>query len=626
MSLLIRDLKLEATTPDGQYGVDFSFSKGLNIVRAGNSSGKSTCVQAIVYALGLEGMIGKKHEVPLPHCMTEMLEDGGREHKILESWVMLEIQNQAGEILTIRRAAKSESEDIHLISTWAGPALTSRAADALQHDYFVRLPGAAQRERGFHTRLARFLGWDLPSVPRYDGEMSPLYLECIFPLMIVEQKHGWSGIQASVPVHYGIKDAAKRSVEFVLSLEAYSNALKRESLSTEKETTKTKWADLVRECTDVVKRAGGVWQGLTREPTTDWPPTVQPEMLFPDGNAWITYGAERAKNAQLLTEFQDKEIASVGASVEGVRAELSKTYENLRTTEIVATGLLEDVQTGRAEYQALNDRITALQEDLLRHQDINRLKNLGSLEVLEIAHDICPTCHQSIRESLLPQDATQVIMSIDQNIDFIEGQLKTFENMRTDAEEVLAAKEQQIGALRKEAEELRAQIRAQRTTLTSPDQVPAISELRRRLRIEERARELRELEEMFSVPFGRFETLSKDWKRILKDLAALPPDDLSKEDKDKLRTFQELLVGQLKDYGFSSVAPNLISISPETYRPIHEEGFDLGFDLSATDMIRLIWSYLIGLMELGGTYPLNHPNFIIFDEPRQHEMDKHSYA
>ena len=42
----------------GLYGTDIAFAPGLNVIRAPNTSGKSTCIQAIIYALGLEGMLG----------------------------------------------------------------------------------------------------------------------------------------------------------------------------------------------------------------------------------------------------------------------------------------------------------------------------------------------------------------------------------------------------------------------------------------------------------------------------------------------------------------------------------------------------------------------------------------
>ena len=81
----------------------------------------------------------------------------------------------------------------------------------------------------------------------------------------------------------------------------------------------------------------------------------------------------------------------------------------------------------------------------------------------------------------------------------------------------------------------------------------------------------------------------------------------------------------LKNFGFSSFKPELIQISEETYLPTRE-GFDLGFDTSASDGIRIIWSYLIGLFKLSKDYETNHPQVLIFDEPRQQEAKKVSFT
>lgn len=47
--------------------------------------GKSTCVQPIIYALGLEKMLGPSSAIPLPHVMTSYLDDGQKEIPVLES-------------------------------------------------------------------------------------------------------------------------------------------------------------------------------------------------------------------------------------------------------------------------------------------------------------------------------------------------------------------------------------------------------------------------------------------------------------------------------------------------------------------------------------------------------------
>ena len=218
MRLRLRQFDFHINTSDGSFGVSLPFSPGLVVLRADNSSGKSTCLQGIIYALGLEGMLSASRAIPLPHVATSSLTDaaGGRELPVLESYVTLEFENEAGQIARARRYAKHGSVDTSLITVWEGPALTGDGGGLRQSAYFVRGPGSAQREAGFHHWLAQFVGWQLPEVPRFDGTLSPLYLEAIFPLFFVEQKRGWGGIQAQTPTYLRIRDVGRRSTEFVL--------------------------------------------------------------------------------------------------------------------------------------------------------------------------------------------------------------------------------------------------------------------------------------------------------------------------------------------------------------------------------------------------------------------------
>ncbi|MCV7165749.1 hypothetical protein, partial [Mycobacterium stomatepiae] len=87
-----------------------------------------------------------------------------------------------------------------LINVAMGPAITEPNAYE-SRDFFVRRAGGAQREAGFHHFLADFIGWKLPNVTRMDGSEIPLYMETLFPYFYVEQKHGWSGVQARIPTY-----------------------------------------------------------------------------------------------------------------------------------------------------------------------------------------------------------------------------------------------------------------------------------------------------------------------------------------------------------------------------------------------------------------------------------------
>ncbi len=73
MTFKLRRLRLRALTERGWYGVELGFTDGLNVLWADNTMGKSTCLQGMIYVLGLERMLSPRREIPLPHAMTSHL-------------------------------------------------------------------------------------------------------------------------------------------------------------------------------------------------------------------------------------------------------------------------------------------------------------------------------------------------------------------------------------------------------------------------------------------------------------------------------------------------------------------------------------------------------------------------
>ena len=71
----LRHLRLRSLTAARAFGADIPFVAGLNILQAPNTSGKSTCLQSVVYALGLERSLGPQLSVPLPYAMRERIHE-----------------------------------------------------------------------------------------------------------------------------------------------------------------------------------------------------------------------------------------------------------------------------------------------------------------------------------------------------------------------------------------------------------------------------------------------------------------------------------------------------------------------------------------------------------------------
>ena len=284
--LRIRHLLISVNTDKGQFGVRRNFADGINIIRAENWAGKSTLLQGIVYALGLEGMFSPSHDVPLPHAVTDYLEYPTGQAKVIDSTVSLEIENGEGQFLTLQRSIAGERHR-HLITVYEGRAITRNEAIESRRDYFVREAHGATSERGLHKRLTDFLGWTLPLAPRFNDADCPLYLETIFPLLYVEQKLGWGRLPARYPTWLGIRDVARRTVEFLLGLDAYAIATERVAVQDEIARVRAEWAGLRSRTNKLSSLAAGLVNGIPAEPISIWPPEVTPRLVISSGADWI---------------------------------------------------------------------------------------------------------------------------------------------------------------------------------------------------------------------------------------------------------------------------------------------------------------------------------------------------
>ena len=619
MSLRIRRLKLFVVTADGDFGTDVSFPDGLVLLRADNTSGKSTCIKAAVYALGLERMFGPANQPPLTPAMTSLLEEGVEERNVLESQVFLEIENDRNESLTICRQVVGSAKDWRLVTVWEGAALSNPGLDKPGKDYFVRDPGSATREAGFHTRLAEFIGWKLPQVMRYDGTDVPLYMECVLPLFYVEQRHGWSSIQATTPRFLQIREVDKKAIEFLLTLDACTRDIERQRLAQEETEIRRAW-HLQREENELFANSyGGTVRNLPAEPVAKWPPEIAPLIELYRDNKPITVRQALKADTEALKKIEEEEIPNAQEAVSETESQLQDAYRALADSEILEAEIADDIQLEENELKGLEARLEALNEDLKKNQDLERLRGYGATGQLQIATGNCPTCHQHITDSLLSQKQENVVMTVPENIEYIRSQIQTFGRMRSRVSASAQAKQRRLEAAQSRSSETRARIRVLKRTLVADGRIPSIAAVRERVTLEERIERLTTLEEKSVGKLGPFDELSQKWNDVQSRKKSLAADVLSPGDRDKVRELQKSFVSLEQLFGFDSFPTGKLSISLDTYRPTRE-GFDVVYDVSASDNIRTICAYLIGLLEVARNFSTNHPGLLILDEPRQQNM------
>lgn len=615
----VEALRLSVQTDAGQVGRSLRFTDGLNVLRADNSSGKSTALQSIIYALGLEGMLSPSHRIPLPHAMTDSVTVEGRDYAVSESSVEVQLSNSAGEGIVVSRAVVGAAgRDPRLISVTRGRAMTE-PGDFARQDYFVRHPGAARNQAGFHRFFAEFLGLELPRVTKMDGSEVPLYLETLFPYFFVEQKHGWSGIQTRLPTYLGIREVGRRSAEYILGLDVFDRILRRQRIASNITEIEAEWQSVSRQVEELAKVSRVVLRDAPAKVSQGSEVGSLMPLVHLDGQ-WVTIDDAVGR----LTE----QVAAASAPVRTVsddapqlESDLPALEASLRESLAVASALQDERQELRGREQQLLSRIDALEEDLQRHKDSQLLERFGSEHAHSlIAEHLCPTCHQDLTDGA---DISAQVMTVAENIAFIRRQLRVFNDSISDVRRVATAIDVRAAALREQVRGYRAEIRSARETLSSAESSPSVSDISRRVELSQRLTELRGRQSEFRALRETLVALHQRWRDQRGLLADVRSDDLSPADEERLARVETQVRRQLGRYGFDSLEPDQVAIDRVTYRPTHE-GFDLGFDLSASDMIRVIWAYLFALLNVG-TQDGHHLGFLVFDEPRQQETARTSY-
>lgn len=627
VKLRIRELKVVVQTAEGEFGVQMPLKPGLTVIHAENSSGKSTLVQSIIYVLGLEAMLSPKHEVPLPHAMTHMIDDEeGNRHAVISSEVHLEIENQKSEVVTVSRSVKGEASR-KLITVIHGPALSSPPPTTpyRTEDKYVSDPGAATTPQGFHYWLASYLDWELPEVTTYDGRTCPLYVQCMFPLVLIEQKKAWTGIQARMPTQFRIRDAAKRAIEFILKFSVFEVIAKTQILKERKAEIQRLWQRWTTEASTAARQAGGIINGLTDDPMEKWAEKEPVLLMLHRGNEWIGVRQAKEQDQIEIQQLETKEIPVVSEVSDELTAQLRAAEDNLQMLLVALAETAQDVSLKRSQVTALETRLRDLAESLDGNKALLKFRKLGSKHAPKSVQDHrCPTCHQEIDESLLPQDKLGTIMSVEDSIKFAETQQSIYRATKDGVDRSLAVAEAELTVLREREAAQRATIRALKTTLVSEGHAPSRAAIEALQAARSRLDRTTIAESLIDTAFIALKALCPQWAKVLKEQRALPDDDLSPDDRKKLTALEKIFQAHAAAFDVRSVAPNEITLSRETYKPEYQ-GFDLEFDLSASDLIRTIWAYLHALLELARTEDTNHPGLLVLDEPRQQETKPESF-
>lgn len=620
--LRINRLRIEINTSNGVYGIDESFHNGLNFISSlENTCGKSSILAAIYYCLGFEQIIGGAGGIGskvLTSVFKSNIEDAGQSYMVTESGAYLEISN-GNETRTVYRNIKSESKDNHLITVYYGAYDLIGDHNTLSEDYYVNLPNSATSEKGFHTFLEEFLHMELPLVRTSDGNERKLYLQVIFAAMFIEQKHGWSDILSGMPI-FGIRESKKRIVEYILGLDTLKNEKERDRLNSLKTQIERKWEQLILDIQRSVYSESCEVFNLPRHPR-----------ILSDGD-FSRIAIESSHSLSLEDEIAllKEEYAGlrqlkprVCDNFEALNNELSETETQILAFEEQLQLIRRSIASHNEAIRRLTDDLEIVNSDIRNNNDAARLQKFGSDATgMEISADICPVCKQHIQDNLLGSDTIYGFMSIEENIRHLKEQKKMLEftlGNRKEIRDKLNREKESLEARLQTLRRLAHTLRSDLHTSTETEASEAI--MLKRIEITNRIERLSILSSAFESFREQLKVLSDEWSIYLDQKSKLPKKDISESDLEKIALLKKRFISNLQRYHYSSLSNfEGIDISIESSLLPTIDGFDMKFDSSASDGIRVIWAFTMALLQVSLEKDGNHPGVIIFDEPAQQSI------
>ncbi|EIJ37135.1 hypothetical protein JoomaDRAFT_0073 [Galbibacter orientalis DSM 19592] len=627
--LKINNIKIEVNTNNGLYGTFHTFNSGLNIIRGNNTSGKSSLFQAIVYALGFEELIGGRFEKTMQSVLKDQVEYPKNSfHSVLQSFILLEIENTKGEIITLRRFVQNPNRKSQLIDVYSGSILIYNELES-RPMYVHDKGGASDENYGFHMYLEEFLNWELPKVLTNKGELRKIYIQQIASSFIIEQKSGWSDFFATMPI-YGLNNKEARVIEFILDMDVYDNKMKKQELGISKRILENDWVNLYKRFERFTEKGGGKLTGLTQTPMIINNLEEINILISKDENDFSISNYLDL----MIKEFDelDEVVAlSVKEKISDNEIQITEKEERLNQINFDVEMISSELTFDKQKLSNFSYQLESLNEDLRKNKGALKVQKMGAEIDLKVAENVCPTCNQEINDSLLPLSVKQVPMRLDDNINFLSAQIKMLEVNIESLELKITEKDKNLRRLREIQNNLRSDIRELKRELISDERLPSIIDIEKRLNLEKRIQFYSKYLEDFSELKEELYILSENWKKILEKQEKLKNDIFSANDLDKIENLTRNFKLLLSKFNYSSKTINDLAISKENYLPLAKKPndnlfYNIRFDSSASDFVRSIWAYTCSLYKTSEEKNGNHPKLLMFDEPKQQDMSINDFT
>jgi len=312
--------------------------------------------------------------------------------------------------------------------------------------------------------------------------------------------------------------------------------------------------------------------------------------------------------------------------------ELEVASSELQRLSVLHERAATNLTLQKAGLDELRLLLAEASEDLERNKTALKLRNLGAQMEVEVATDHCPTCHQAVDDTLLLGIVTGPQMDLNTNIDYLDSQRKMLQNQINGTMEEIRQSEitvADISARLAATHDYRNSLRGDVSTGVSESRAM----VRRQIQIELELSNLQAFIEQAEALMAIFGEIADRLAANQAGRRELPKELYSEADRSRISFFEKNFRGNASSFGYESAEIADIRISLDTLTPILSElelreirhpkvQTSLTADSSASDFVRLIWSYLLALYQTSSTqgFEGQHPGVLLMDEPGQHSM------
>ncbi len=605
-----------------RFGFDIPFTKGLNVIKGENTSGKSTIISCLLYSLGLEEILGVKYDHSLDKSLKREFSIDGVKIKVLSSYVFIEIENTEGDVVTIKRSIVGNVNEKFYLNVIDGK-ISEIDSDKKTRSLFIHRERNHESEIGYFKWFSEFLGLPkLPKVLNQKGEYSHLYIQTIFPALFIEQTKGWSDLLSSIP-YFGIKDNKQRTIEFLLNLKALKNEVKNERLLAIKKNIIQEWKSSINRMNLLATSNSGKFLELSDEPLIDSSHLAEISLEIRNNIQTDEY----VKIGKLISDLniQKENIQRKPKFVKDSSPEIKRKLEisKIEYQEYIEyyKEFTQKYQSDKYQLKSYVNHLKELKNEIEVNKDIKYLTEKDpSINELET----CPTCHQDFGSSIIKSNLSVEFKTIKGNLAYLKNQEKLLISSIDSLNKTLSEKSIIDNSFNKEMVDLQSKIKHIKNELLDPDLMPSRSQIFEELKLENEINNALKLQANFNGLIKELSTICESFGQNKSKIDNLIIDN--KGDIKKLNDFETSFKDHLFKFNYRSNEEHFVTIQrkfPFKYLPISKYGKDIQkiqLSSSASDFIRSIWAYTISLLENAE----NHPGILLFDEPSQHSMKSSS--